>query len=320
VIIGAGGIGSRHLQGLRSVRQPVHVHLVDPSEDALGVARARWDEAPGEDHHRLTSARGTDSLQGTPSIVLVATTSLVRAQVVREALERAAPRHLVLEKFLFPVEDQYAEVADLVTAAGAAAWVNTARRMWPGYTDLRAQLDSEGPVSLRVAMRPEHGVGSNAVHFLDLLSHLTGRPSGDLDGSGLVPIENRRRRGSIEFEGTVSGYNEAGDHFGLSTLRGSTAPPLVQITTAREHVVIDEAGGQQLRSAAASDWRWAQTPFASAFQSQLTGQLAEDLLEHDRCALPTLAEATSSHLSLLRAFLASYRTHVDQDATACPVT
>jgi hypothetical protein len=252
--------------------------------------------------------------------VLVATTSLVRAAVVRETFERVTPRHLVLEKFLFPAVDEYAEVADLVTAAGTHAWVNTARRMWSGYTALRGQLDTDGPVSLRVVMRPELGVGSNAVHFVDLLTHLTGRASGDLDGAGLRPIENERRRGSVEFEGTVSGYNEAGDHFALSTLRGTVAPLLVHVTTAGQHVVVDEGNRRLLRSEAGTDWRWEEAPFTFEFQSQLTGRLVEDLLSHDRCDLPTLADASTSHLSLLRAFLASYRTHVDQDATACPVT
>jgi predicted dehydrogenase len=318
VIIGAGGIGSRHLQGVRTVRHPLHVHLIDPSPTSLETARARWDEAPTGSEHHLTTGGDLDSLRGDPTVVIVATTSLVRSSVLHGTLDRVRPRHLVLEKFLFPDPEDYRRANQAVEAAGIHAWVNTARRSWPGYRDLRQELTTDGPVSLHVSAQTAHGVGSNAVHFLDLLTYLTGRPSGPLDATLLHPIVNERRQGSVEFDGAVQGYNAAGDLFSLSTTRGATAPLLVTVTAADAHVVVDETNRHLLHSVA--DGTWATRPFVSALQSELTGAMVEQLLREDRCDLPSLAEAIPSHLSLLDAYLASYRAHRDPEATACPVT
>ena len=49
-IIGAGQLGSRHLQGLAKLQLPCQVHVVDPSPKSLEVARQRFAETPPSPH------------------------------------------------------------------------------------------------------------------------------------------------------------------------------------------------------------------------------------------------------------------------------
>jgi predicted dehydrogenase len=320
VLVGSGGIGSRHLQGLKKLDRPAHVHIVDPSSVSLELATARWEEIDGGREQRLSTGHGFEGLPSAPDVVIVATTSSVRREVVEEVFRRSAPRHLVLEKFLFPSVKDFEVVGSLVHDAGCRAWVNTTRRLWQSYRQLGDELDTAHPVSLRVSAQLAHGLGSNSVHFLDLLSSLNGRPPGQLDGSLLRPIPNERRRGNIEFEGAVHGYGPASDYFSYSVSPGTSAPLIVHITAGEQHFVIDESNQRILRNSTGEGQSWAISPFPTELQSDLTGPLVEELVDDGTCSLPTYEESTAIHLALLEVFLASYRKHVDVEAATCLVT
>ena len=45
-IIGAGQLGSRHLQGLTKIKQDIHITVIDPNPSALEIARQRFVEMP----------------------------------------------------------------------------------------------------------------------------------------------------------------------------------------------------------------------------------------------------------------------------------
>ena len=53
-IIGAGQIGSRHLQALRAVRIPLKISVIDPSTESLDLAKQRYEEMPkGKIEHQV---------------------------------------------------------------------------------------------------------------------------------------------------------------------------------------------------------------------------------------------------------------------------
>jgi hypothetical protein len=275
---------------------------------------------PSAASHDLTMHRSIEELRRPIDVAIVATNSDVRRQVVEQLLDHVVPDHLVLEKFLFQAPADYGAVGALTERAGTRTWVNTARRMWPAYSALRTGLDTLGPVSLRIIGTVAHGLGSNAVHFVDLQTYLTGRACGRFFGDLLVPLESHRRPGHIEFSGSLAGANDFGDQFTFTVLPDPGAPLLVEMTTRTEHVVIEEGGGTVAVADEAGQWAWRTEPFTMTLQSELTARLVTELMQEGICPLPTLQEASRSHLALLEAFLASYRRHVDVEAVGCPVT
>ena len=52
-IIGAGQLGSRHLQALKMVLQPLLITVVDPSSESLKMAEERYQAAAGSGNHQL---------------------------------------------------------------------------------------------------------------------------------------------------------------------------------------------------------------------------------------------------------------------------
>jgi hypothetical protein len=319
-VIGAGGIGSRHLQSLRGLPSEARIQVVEPSPAALDLARRRWGAALGEADHEMKIWRSVDQIEGPLDVAIVATNSDVRRQVTERLLERIPVQHLVLEKFLFQAPSDYERASELVRNTETAAWVNTARRLWPVYRDLKDWLDTDGPIALSITATLPDGLGSNTVHFVDLFRYLTGRPITLMDGSLLQPCENERRPGHIEFSGVVTGRSDLGDHFSFTSLPKAGAPLLVSITTGKKHVILNESRGLLLAASQSAGWAWQSSDFTVPLQSQLTQIFAKQLISKGTCPLPTLDEASQSHLVLLKAFLASYRDHVDAAATSCPVT
>ena len=100
-IIGAGQLGSRHLQGLLSYKkESLNIFIIDPSDDSLFIAKQRALEL--EHKHSLTF---TDSFQELPKhldFVVIATNSKVRFVVMEILLQHASVSYLILEKVLFP--------------------------------------------------------------------------------------------------------------------------------------------------------------------------------------------------------------------------
>lgn len=320
MIVGAGGIGSRHLQALAQISFPIRVHVVDPSERSIEVAQGRWRDANPLDHHRVSFSGSCAALPASCDVAIVATPSLSRCAAFLEIMSRCVPRHVILEKFLFPDPADYETVAAVAVQTGTALWVNTPRRLWPDYGDLLERTDTDGPVTLHVVGSEPWGIGSNAVHFLDLLMFFTHRRGMRLSAQELVSMKNTRRSGHTEFRGTVSGSNNHGDHFGVTTLGREQAPLIVMLSSPDARVVVDESNGVLLESRRAYDWEWRRLPFVVPLQSRLTTAVVYSLAADDTCGLPTFEESAETHLALLGAFLEAYRRGVDPEADSCPVT
>ncbi|HEY1100021.1 MAG TPA: hypothetical protein VGF99_13885, partial [Myxococcota bacterium] len=102
LLVGAGELGSRHLQGLAVVAAD-EVLVVEPSPTARDRAAARYLEVASPASPLLRFVDDVAAVDARADVGIVATGSLHRRAVV-EGLAGAGvlPRRLVLEKFLFP--------------------------------------------------------------------------------------------------------------------------------------------------------------------------------------------------------------------------
>lgn len=317
VLIGAGGLGSRHLQGIASAIRPLRVVVADPSEEALHLSRARLDEVGGMPPGGSLEFVGSSAhLPDAVDVAIVATTSKPRRRVVEDILERSRVRHLVLEKFLFPVPEDYEAVGSILDRSEVTAWVNCTRRMWPGYQRIREALVGGAPVLLEVSVGDRFQVGTAGIHFVDLLAYLAGDHDVRIDLSGLeAGIEPAKRAGYVEFAGSLAVTTAPGSRLHFLTREAPGADVVVDQGTSRWSV--DEPRGVVKVSDAGAT---REEPFEAPFQSALTGFLVDQLLEEDRCALTPYTESARLHLAVLEPLLDHYRRHVDPEATGVPIT
>ncbi len=318
-VIGCGVIGSRHAQALARLKRGCEVYLVDPSPDAgKAAARLLMQDCVEAGAIKLQVLSALGDLPGTLDVAVVATTAQLRRQVIEQLLGHATVRYLVLEKFLFQRPDDYEAVGAILRRAGARAWVNCPRRMWPGYQDLRRIIS--GPVALQVATHARYGIGTSAIHLLDVLSYLSGDDDFHLSAAAVDAAPVPHRSGGVELTGTLSGHSRRGSFFRFAAYADGSLPPLTIIDSPHLRAIIDEGRQHARVSRAEENWAWRDQPFGVLSQSQLTDTVVASLIDDGTCVLPEFDESSRLHLAILNPLLRHYRNAVDPRAEGCPIT
>ena len=319
-LIGAGQLGSRHLQGLARLDSPCRVTVVDPAEASLAVAKARFDEMPPNPAiGDIRFVRSLDSVPAALDYAVIATAADVRLDVLRALLQRSEVRFLLLEKVLFQRLGDYAAAAALLEAHRAQAWVNCARRVFPIYARVRAFFAND-PLKRFQVLGGGWGLGCNAIHFLDLLAMLTSAAPGAISRQRLDPSLVASKRANFrEFTGSLDG-NFGDTAFELTSLAGSSARVLVTLRSESRSCLLDETGGQAFFHDGATGADWFQERFRVPLISEVGTSIASRILNEGTSELPTFEESCAVHLPLI-ATLAAHAASVEGTAADfCPVT
>lgn len=298
-LVGAGQLGSRHLQALAKSDSPLAVDVIDPAPTALEVAAARFGEmTPTAVTARFLAAIPQDAEY---DLAIVASSSIPRAGIVKSLLAESRVANMVLEKFLFPRLDEYGEIGALLAEKGVNAWVNCPRRMFADYQALKETL--RGPLVITV-QGGMWGLASNAIHFVDLASWLADETFTVFDASGLDgTLHQSRRPGYKELSGSLIARNGAGSALFLHARHSSDAPHIVHITAEDSQHLISEGDGTMTTWRRSAGWRPETAAFRVRFQSELSHIFARDILAAGKCALPSFAESSAMHKGLLTALI-----------------
>jgi predicted dehydrogenase len=314
VVVGAGQLGSRHLQGAAELHADARLHMVDPSDSAIEQARVRVAQSAGaEVAAALVAHRDLESLPRRIDAAIIATTADRRFAAVARLLERARVGCLLLEKVLFQKLAEYEAMGDLLARAGTPTWVNCPRRAYPVYRGMRDWFASDALLRLEVT-GGGWGLGCNGIHFIDLFAFLSGTAPTSYDTGGLAPgTVPGRRAGYVEFSGTLRAA--VGERsLSLTARHDSPLRHLLVLRSASQHVVVDEVGGKL--------WRWQangdveQAEFAIPFQSAMTGQLVRQMLTEGSCPLTPYPESAAMHVP----FVAALSGHEGQAGGECRIT
>lgn len=293
-IIGAGQLGSRHLQALAALDRTHHIFVVEPADACVERAKSRWGEVATATSPEVSWLRGIAELPPTLDVVIVATAADVRRAAIEELLARAKVRHLVLEKVLFQSVADYAPMARDIAVATATAWVNCPRRLWHFYTSLRARLAGEVRLSVTGS---RWGLGSSALHFLDLFAFLAGGDELAVDALHVTQISSFRA-GFIELVGELAGHSAQGS-FAIASMATGEVPVLLEIACPQLRAIVREGEAKASVAAPSDGWTWREEVLEMLPQSRLTNRIAADLLATGTCGLTPLAASVRHHLAFL---------------------
>jgi len=300
IVAGAGNIGRRHLQALLSSESELELIVLEPSAAARAETKD-FVQAIGNPGRGVLFVE-PDGLPERADAAIVATTAKARRNVIDLLLERISVPLLVLEKFLFQDPGDFGAVETRLGAESVRAWVNTPRRAWPRYQALQQQIAPPRRVEMEVSVPAPIGIGSNAIHFLDLLAFLSDRDDFSVDATDLDPtVLPAKREGFVEFTGAITASGADGSRLVYRTVDDDRI--IASISWDDERVVCDETNGG----------------FA-VLQSRLTDRILADLIARGDCDLTPYEESARLHMAILEPLLEHYRRFVDPSAQACPIT
>lgn len=322
ILIGAGNIGSRHLQGLRLVKSALNITIVDPSDAALGRAQELFNNVEA-DHKFAGELNFTNEIPANQSfdIAIVATSSGVRRSITEQLLSTNEIKYLVLEKFLFQTLEDYSVITNLLEEKQINAFVNCPRRLFPFYRKLRNELQlEEGPIEFHFS-GTNWGLACNSVHRLDLFAFLTNSIELEIDVSGLEhTVVRSKREGYVEFHGRIECNTRVGDKMIVTSFSKGSAPNLQIINTPSRRYIISEKQRFMFTAVAQNNWEWLRQDFEMPFQSQLTNVFVEELLGEMKCSLTPYTESSQHHTALLNGFMGHMSQVSGEEVRLCPIT
>ncbi len=314
-IIGAGQLGRRHLQGLVKSKQNLLIHVVDPFLGSRKMVEEFIASADIDLSTKIKIHSTLGELSGDLDFVVVATTASERLNAIEQVTSVCKIQHMVLEKFLFNDSTEYPRAEALIRQHNINAWVNTPRRSFEVYRQLREQTCDDRLLHLSVD-GGDWGLCCNSVHFVDLAQYLSGGIElHTLKSKFDEDVMSSKREGYVELTGELSGKVGLAS-FSLRSIRGSEKPITLALYYERQTVFIVEDLG--------SIWhvdrdRVQKKTFRIPYQSEMTGLIADQLLGSGTCDLTSFVNSVAAHVPLLHIF-AEKAGHASQSHVTCRIT
>lgn len=312
-IIGAGQLGSRHLQGLKTSSLPMEIWVIDNNNDSLRIAEERYNDIEAVSSKSAHFINDIRELPKELDFVVVATGSKPRAAIVKSLLSHSTVKNLILEKVLFPKLSEYDEIGNMLKSKGVKCWVNCPRRMFGYFQDVKNMLD----VSQKVTMINEGkdwGLCCNAMHMIDIFMYITGEEQFIMNTSDLIPvILDSKRPGYIEINGSLS-IKTPNDHLlKLVCLPNYIGTGINKITNGKLSISIEESKG--MMSVMENKYN-----IHMPYQSEMTGLLADMVLKTGFCPLTTYEKSAAYHKTFIKAILDYYNKVQGTHSDLCPIT
>jgi hypothetical protein len=313
VIVGAGNLGSRYLQGLSKVLIPLEIYVVDVSNESLFSARKLWEQVYlQENRHTIKFIRKLNNSIKYFDLAIIATSADVRSDIIKNLSLNFFIKYWIIEKVLAQSIDQIIEIQQSLPAS-KNVWINNNRRIMSWYNHIKFNLLNDQILSMKVE-GGQWGMACNAVHYLDLLAWLGDCELSFVETNFLSGVwQNSKRAGFWEVFGTlVANYSNnisakliCHEHY-LATL--------IKINTVNYEWLIDESTGIAKRSDGL------EINGKIPYQSEITASLVESILLHGFCGLPSLDESAKLHIPFLQSLLLHWNQNMQETKTYVPIT
>lgn len=319
LLIGAGQLGSRHLQGLIKNLQQLEIYVLDLSENSIKIALEREKEITHT--HKVVYTISWEKLPDYFELVIIATNANVREHVIHKLLEKHKVDFLILEKVLFQELAAYQRVQDLLAQHNVVTYVNHPRRIFESYKNIKANLDlnTEGVYNV---VGGNWGLGCNALHFLDLFVYLSGKQLKDINVHSIDDkILESSRTGFVEFTGTLTGHLSDSSCFSITSLQGESSSITVTIFNNEQRFIIQEGGTPQIFKMKKENlYNCEREDFKIQYQSELSTNISQELLEKGFCLLPTYDESRHTHELFITEMLKKYNSITKLETSILPIT
>ena len=317
ILVGCGNIGSRHLQALVKLPFNIDIHVVEKSNTSKNLAKMRLNEIKfNQKNHSIFWYDSIQKISKISDLVIISTLSEGRVRLIENLLKKKNKKFLI-EKPVCQSSKEYENLLRQFRLFKATGWVNTNRRYFESYKKIKQELKNSIFFDIHV-FSTSSGLGTNAIHFIDLFSWLTNDSKIKLNGDFLLPklFPNKRGKQFKEFYGTIIGSGKNNSNVTLTFLPSNTESIFVTISTNSTNYIIDELNQNGIKISKKTK----KFGFKFEHASNLTTKIAKDILEKNTSYLPKLDESFVHHTELFRIFTSHIEKQLKRHVTLCPIT
>lgn len=323
LLIGCGGLGSRHLQAVASIPGVANIQVVDQSPESLSLGRQRVEEIG--DQRSSAQIEWFSSLKEASSggdLCIVATQAEGRCQLVREIVDQLKFSSFLLEKIVGQSVWEIEELLQFTQKNHVGVWVNCQARAFEFHQRAKSMLDPKEPVTLNF-VGGNNGLVTAGIHRADLFAFYDG--SGYINGGGhrIDPVLHPSKRGNQLFDlsGTLLGFTDKGSTMTLSYSPKHQNYEHMSISGGGYRCIVDHMQQWAFESDAQSGWDWRPAQYQSEILVSETSRVyAGEILIEGSCSLPTLEESLPAHRFILGELKPHFSRLLNKEIDFCPVT
>lgn len=298
LIVGAGQLGSRHLQALRNTKFDLDITVSDPSLDSLKVAKERYESLPESGKHKIQYFENLPAA-GSWDLAIVASNAGPRKNILQHMVEKLQIKNFIIEKTLFTKMADYEWALGLTSSAFKKAWVNCCMRQMPIYQQIKNEFTDQ---NFQFSVTGSNfGLVTNAIHYIDYAAWLAGTTEFTLDTTMLdAQAIPSKRKGYLELNGHLKAHFKTGAVATVSCFSEGQLPIVVEMHSAKHRYLVFESERKAIFSSAAGNWVREEREAVIPYQSQLTTEIVQSFYEGKSCSLSTLVDSIHIHLNLLK--------------------
>jgi predicted dehydrogenase len=315
LLIGAGNLGSRYLQGLKAVNSKIIIYVYDIFEESLIKAKNYYDIIPENIFYKeIFFINKLDKLPNSFDIIIISTTSNVRLKIIEELLIfNIKFKNLILEKVLAQNFNNIDKILFLLRNH-SNVWINTPRRMMYWYNTIKSNLKSNIPIKMSIR-GGDWGLACNSIHFIDLINYFTGEYITNIITAKLNnKWEPSKRVNFFEVFGELNIYFSNGSHLILESNQILINTYIIKFQQLNSEWEIDEKLG------VAKNSNGLLINGELTLQSKLTPILVEKLINSNSCELTDLHTSAKLHTPLIESLLSHWNISMNKKDNFLPIT
>ena len=300
-IIGCGNIGFRHFQSLISHNSSNHnIYLVDISNHALNACEEHFKNNPNLS--KLKCSNSISDIKANIDIAIISTNSFVRRQVIESLYVHSNPKHLILEKFLFPKEIDYSFFLEFFKTKSTNVWVN----QWVSgeFQELNNLLKINKKINLRV-YGYNWGLCTNSVHFIDWFHLLTNRESLVVSSTKFDNnVLKGKREGCYELFGDIHINSHSGHELKISCEHDAKKQDrkIYLDIESEDNKISGELTERTLNCQFIKPKNKITKDYLVRYQSERTADIVSELIKNESCDLTEFKFSCYHHLLIYNEF------------------
>ncbi|NTS75357.1 Gfo/Idh/MocA family oxidoreductase [Catenovulum sp. SM1970] len=308
LLVGAGQLGSRHLQSFALLKTPCHMYVIEPNDASRVRAKERWDEVNKDNHHLITFCNFDDVRSLKLDAAIIATLSIGRLNILKMVCELSV-QHILCEKTAFQSISDYEAAISTAAEKKVNVRLNYSYRLSETIKHYLTLV--KPPIDIEI-IGSNVELGCNLIHYLDLFSLFNSTKVTELEVPQLLIEDNNTRSTSLKsFYGLVEGKAENGAAFKASFSNESNLDYQIIFSSQKEIAVINESQGH---FSVGNE----KVEFNIPYASKTTAFEVLEMLK-GKSSLPTLQDSYLNNSLLLNAINCHIYPEVTKDCI-CPIT
>ena len=316
-VIGTGQLGRRHIEGLTGSKYELNILAYDQDEAALRNCYEHFIGIGTRTNKNLKTTTEINFCNNKKiDLVIVATPASNRPELLNQYFSCIDSRFWLIEK---PISQSILGLDKLATGSlQNKYWVNHWRRSVVMYKKIKSKLLESVPLSIKIS-GADLGIACNISHYVDLMNFLTNEIPKKTCTKGLSDNWHKsKRKGFYEIDGSLKiGFSKG------SNLEIDSRPNLksyeieIHCNMPNENLTfqIDEIKG----TIKYKDQFLTNLKFP--YQSQMSGQIFDNLIDNGICNLTPLNTAIACHEPVIKALVKHWNsTMADVSTSTIPIT